>query len=207
MSPAARWLPISPAAGAADRQYPLATIATPCNQPDLSGSGPCTPLPLPLISRQTGSLHPFGGFGLRKTVAPRSNEDRSFEVIAHTCVTLTIRPSGFGWAGRSHSLWFCDAQQPGVFRWYETAFMIPFGGTSRNGLVPFDMVPGDPNAIQALAPVTHSHQVAWPFTPIDQGDEESFIERWMEWFAKAAQGQLRRPSTMPESNPQGSWRR
>ena len=145
--------------------------------------------------------------GLRKTVAPRSNEDRSFEVIAHTCVTLTIRPSGFGWAGRSHSLWFCDAQQPGVFRWYETAFMIPFGGTSRNGLVPFDMVPGDPNAIQALAPVTHSHQVAWPFTPIDQGDEESFIERWMEWFAKAAQGQLRRPSRLPESNPQGSWRR
>ena len=54
MSPAARWLPISPAASAADRQYPLSTIATPCNQPDLSGSEPYTPLPPPLISRQTG---------------------------------------------------------------------------------------------------------------------------------------------------------
>ena len=64
VSPAARWLPISPAAGAADRQYPRSTIATPYNQPDLSGSEPCTPLPPPLISRQTDSLHPFGGFGL-----------------------------------------------------------------------------------------------------------------------------------------------
>ena len=146
--------------------------------------------------------------GLSKTATPRSNEDGYFEVITYTHITVAIPPSGLGWAGRSHSLWFCDAQQPGVFRWYETAFMIiPFGRTNRRGLVPFDMVPGDPNAIQALAPVTHTHQVAWPFTPIDQGDEESFIERWIGWFAEAANGQLRRPSTMPESNPQGSWRR
>ena len=84
MSPAARWLPISPAAGAADRQYPLATIATPCNQPDLSGSGPCTPLPLPLISRQTGSLHPFGGFGIRLKIVTGRGLDWSALVLRRT---------------------------------------------------------------------------------------------------------------------------
>ena len=51
------------------------------------------------------------------------------------------------------------------------------------------------------------YQVAWPFTPIDQGNEAEFIERWMAWFADAAEGRLQHPSQMPERDPRGSWRR
>lgn len=29
-----------------------------------------------------------------------------------------------GYVGRSHSLWFCDAQETGRYQWFETAFMI-----------------------------------------------------------------------------------
>ena len=47
-----------------------------------------------------------------------------------------------------------------------------------------------------------SYQVAWPFAPIDQGDEGDFIERWLGWFAEGAQGLLRHPSSMPERRPE-----
>jgi serine/threonine-protein kinase len=49
-------------------------------------------------------------------------------------------------------------------------------------------------------------QVAWPFTVVSIGDLDEFISRWAGWFADAAQGQLNRPSAMPERQPQGSWR-
>ena len=144
------------------------------------------------------------------TVAvPKPNERMQlpFDVVAHTSISLSVPRDRYGYTGRSHSLWYCDAQHEGGFRWYETAFMITFGGSERRGFAPFDMHPGDPDAMLALSPVMHTHQVAWPFTPIDQGDEDAFIERWMGWIGEAAQSQMRRPSTLPEVNPQGSWRR
>ena len=55
---------------------------------------------------------------------------------------------------------------------------------------PFALDPGQ-SAYQALSPVIGEFQVAWPFAPIDQGDENNFIERWIGWFAEAAQGLLR----------------
>ena len=122
---------------------------------------------------------------------------------------LLIQPSTFsipvdsrGYAGRSHSLWYCDAKEQGIFRWYETAFMRAFRGGGE--FAPFAMSPDSPDASLALSPTMHTYNVAWPFMSIDQGDEESFIERWMGWFGDAAQGQMRYPSPMPDS---GSWRR
>ena len=62
-------------------------------------------------------------------------------------------------------------------------------------------------AHKKLKAVMGEYQVAWPFVPIDQGDESDFIERWLGWFAEAAQGLLRHPSRMPERDPNGTWRR
>jgi len=138
---------------------------------------------------------------------PDQPEQLPFDVVAQTSISLSVPRDRYGYTGRSHSLWYCDAQQEGVYRWYETAFMITFGGSERRGFAPFDMHPGDPNAMLALSPAMHTHQVAWPFTPIDQGDEDDFIERWMGWMGEAAQSQMRRPSTLPEVRPEGSWRR
>ena len=50
-------------------------------------------------------------------------------------------------------------------------------------------------------------QVAWPFTPIDQGDDADFVERWINWFGLAAERKLGHPSSMPERSTEGSWRR
>ena len=130
-----------------------------------------------------------------------------FDIIAYTYINLFVGLEQHGYKGRSHSLWYCDAQDAGVFRWYETAFMInPFNLVGQLRFVPFALDPGR-EAYGALYPGTTHHQVAWPFTPIDQGDEEYFVERWIGWFAEAAQALLRHPSHMPELDPSGTWRR
>ena len=138
-----------------------------------------------------------------KRVDAESEKRLPFEVIAYTIITLTIPENQHGYIGRSHSLWYCDAQEKGVFRWYETAF---FNWLSTNRVEPFALFPTDQDAVQALT-VTHTCQVARAFIPIDQGEEEDFVEKWLTWFGAAAKGELHRPSGMPESSPQGSWRR
>ena len=138
---------------------------------------------------------------------PRNDADRSpFEVMAYSSITIRIKPDQYRYEGRSHSLWYCDAQDAGVFRWYETAFMFNPFIPKRGRLDPFTLAPGR-DAYVAISPVIAEYQVAWPFTPIDQGDEGDFIEQWISRFADAAKGSLRHPSQMPERNPHGSWRR
>ena len=136
---------------------------------------------------------------------PSSTSGMPFEVIAHTTISITIPRTRHGYAGRSHSLWYCDAQETGVFRWYETAFSAMMA-SGKDGFQPFALPPGGQDVAFALSNVMHTIAIARPFTPIDQGEEESFTERWIGWFAAAAQGQLHSPNTMPESQPRGSWR-
>ena len=128
-----------------------------------------------------------------------------FKVVAYTSIGIDIPQDSIGYCGRSHSLWFCDASNPGEYRWYETAFMATVG--SGGSVVPFQLKPSDRDAHLALRIGTHPVQVAWPFTPIDQDDEQSFLSRWMEWFAAGAQCQLGRPNPLPEVSATGSWRR
>ncbi len=134
----------------------------------------------------------------------QSGERSPFEVVAYSSVSIALRVSSDqrGYTGRSHSLWYCDARDPGVFRWYETAFFSLLG---KSAFKPFALDPGR-SAYGALSTVVDEYQVARKFTPIDQGDEEDFIERWMGWFADAAQGRLYSPRSMPEQDPSGSWR-
>ena len=93
-----------------------------------------------------------------------------FEVIAYTDIRVDM-PKVREWlgryAGRSHSLWYCDAQEAGVFRWYEIAFMGIQGEPNSMEHIPFAMNPNERDAIRALSQSMHTHQVAWPFTPVD----------------------------------------
>jgi serine/threonine-protein kinase len=126
-----------------------------------------------------------------------------FQVIAHAAIGVRMPPDRFRYEGRSHSLWFCDAQESGALRWYETAFMISPLIPKGSPQDPFALPPGE-EAGKALG--SGEFQVAWPFTPIEVGNDVEFLERWMDWFARAAQGQLRHPDRMPERPPGGSWR-
>jgi serine/threonine-protein kinase len=129
----------------------------------------------------------------------------AFDLIAFSELSLRVPADHYGYEGRNHSLWFCDAQEVGRYQWFETAFMLsPF--TARMARQdPFSLDPGE-QAARAVRRGMADIQVAWPFTALTVGDLDEFMGRWAGWLADAAQGQLHRPSTMPERNPQGSWR-
>jgi serine/threonine-protein kinase len=124
----------------------------------------------------------------------------AFDVIAYTAAAARKPRDQFGYEGRSHSLWFCDAHDEGVYRWFETAFMIQPLVRQSSTLNPFALPPTDKDAPGAFSPAISVRQVAWEPVPFDQGDEEQFIERWLEWFAAAVDGSLSRPSSMPENS-------
>lgn len=130
----------------------------------------------------------------------------AFEVIAHSALSIQIPPNRYRYVGRSHSLWYCDAREPGRYQWFETAFMISPLIPRQSSQNPFALDPSE-DAAKALWQGMAELQVAWPFTVVSIGDLDDFIGRWAGWFADAARGQLNQPSTMPERQPQGSWRR
>jgi eukaryotic-like serine/threonine-protein kinase len=128
------------------------------------------------------------------------------DVIAYSSIGVVFPPTEYyQYGGRVHSLYYCDAQEEGVYRWYETAYMMGAFSGYRSVRDPFAFPPGE-KAGAALQRGISEAQVAWPFTPIDQGEETVFIERWIDWFGAAAKGELRHPQRMPERDPQGSWR-
>lgn len=145
-----------------------------------------------------------------RTVGQPSPDDThrlTFEIIAFSEITIKVAQDYAGYRGRSHSLWYCDAQEEGRFRWFETAFMVhPLISRRSRQFAPFALEPGRA-AFSALSRVMDEYEVAWPFTGIDLGDEENFLERWMGWFADGAQGLLQRPQSMPEPKTRGTWRR
>lgn len=130
----------------------------------------------------------------------------AFEVVAQAGIGITVPQDRYGHKGRLHSLWYCDAKEAGVFRWYETGFMVSPLISRDTEFYPVAFEPGE-NAGKALSNAIAEWQVAWPFTTIDQGDEADFIERWLDWFGAAAAGQMTRPSSRPERNAEGTWRR
>ncbi len=129
-----------------------------------------------------------------------------FDVIAYAAIAARKPRDRYGYEGRAHSLWFCDAHDEGIYRWYELAFMVRPGSAQRSTLDPFALPPTDEYGAVALTPVMDVRQVAWEPLPFDQGEEEQFIERWLEWFAAAADGSLSHPPTMPEKSG-GRYRR
>lgn len=153
-----------------------------------------------------GAQLAMGSVHMVRDQAGQARHDPPFEVIAYSHITIRIPLHRSGYEGRSHSLWYCDAQEPGVFRWYETAFMYSPLTAERRRQNPFALDPGD-EAYGALSTVITKFQVAWPFIAADQGDETEFMERWITWLADAAQGKLEHPRTLPERDPKGSWRR
>ncbi|WP_405466720.1 serine/threonine protein kinase [Streptomyces jietaisiensis] len=129
-----------------------------------------------------------------------------FDVIASAIISLKTPANYRGYEGRSHSLWYADAQIEDQYQWFETAFMdTPLRPTART-MEPFALGPHH-EARGAVGPGTMMHQVAWPFIPLVIGDLDEFISRWADWLAQAATGQLTHPNRMPERDPQGSWRR
>jgi hypothetical protein len=128
-----------------------------------------------------------------------------FDVVAYTAIGVARPADRYGYEGRSHSLWFCDAREAGGYAWFETAFTISAFAAQQTNRDPFALTPG-PESAEALRPGMGLHQVAWPFTRLGVESLDEFIGRWAGWLANASEHKLHRSSTMPEGSPEGSWR-
>jgi eukaryotic-like serine/threonine-protein kinase len=131
----------------------------------------------------------------------------AFDVVLAAKVSLRIPPRSTEYEGRSHSLWYCDAEQDGEFAWFETAFMISAFVPRRGRQNPFALDPGAESA-QALGTAIAQYQLAWPFTRLLVGELEEFVDRWAGWLGLASRGGLSHPINMPEkAGTEGSFRR
>lgn len=136
----------------------------------------------------------------------RNGTEPPFDVVAHATLTVKATAPVRNYAGRRHSLWFCDAQHLDQYGWFETAFMWhPMKAGIFEPYEPFAMAP-DATSRAALGPSTAVHQVAWPFTEVEAGDLEEFITRWANWLVEAQAQRLTHPAAMPERPVNGSWR-
>jgi hypothetical protein len=130
-------------------------------------------------------------------IDPVESAELPFRVYAYASITVQTGNSVDAWRGRSHSLWFCDALHPGRAAWYELAFTSADRDATRSRLDPFSRPPW--SIEQAFLNVVGSPELAWPVTELDLADPSEFIQRWIGWFADAADGSLTRSSAVPDS--------
>ncbi len=129
--------------------------------------------------------------------------DGPFDVISEAVITVNPVQSVRGYAGRTHSLWFCDAFNEGQFAWYELAFM-EFAFKPQPARVPFALAARI--ARDAFTKVIGTAQLAWPLDELNRSDLDDFLDRWLGWFASAAAGELQQPGQLPERSTPENWR-
>ncbi|MEU9979425.1 serine/threonine-protein kinase [Streptomyces sp. NPDC051014] len=138
-------------------------------------------------------------------VPEAAGASQPFDVIAAATVTVKTTAARRGYEGRSHSLWYADAQAAQQYQWFETAFMANPSRSAVSSTDPFALDPQQGRA--AIVEGIGTRQAAWPFTPLVIGELDAFIDRWARWLADAATGRLERPGPIQERDPRGSWRR
>lgn len=115
-------------------------------------------------------------------------DDTEREILAYSNILLRIPPGRYGHEGRSHSLWYYQEEEGGGFRWYELAFKNDWSVPHQSTINPFALPPDSPDVEFALSRgVLHTISMENHPCPIDQGNEEDFIGRWIAHFAQAAQ--------------------
>ena len=129
------------------------------------------------------------------TVAAVSQADAVFalrgedewEVLADSAISLRTPRDRYGHEGRAHSLWYLRQSEEDAYRWFELAFktlaLVP--RPRHRTMEPFTLRPGDKDAQIALSSTIHKIDLAQHPVPIDQGEEEDFVERWIRSFADA----------------------
>jgi len=122
----------------------------------------------------------------------------TIDVICYSRITIAQARGKHGHRGRSHSLWYCDAQEQGVYRWYELAFM-PSLSTGSFAVIPFDCDPSTAVAF-AFGMGGGEFQLAWQPIAVDQGAEAQFVDRWIGWLADASANALELPRYLPEQS-------
>ena len=108
-----------------------------------------------------------------------------WEVLAYSSITLRMPRDRSGHKGMAHSLWYLRQSGDDNYRWYELAFTIHALVPRRRTVNPSSLPPHENDAQFALSTAMHTIDVAKDPVPIDQGAEQSFVERWIGCLADA----------------------
>ncbi len=120
--------------------------------------------------------------------APSHPGQQLFDVVCSSEIYLILPDRQAPASGMGHSLWYCDAEQQGSYRWYEIGFQLsPLSGRATY-VHPLPLNPGE-DAFFALSKTMHSYDCFWNPLPVDMGNEEQFFERWISWLAAYARGE------------------
>lgn len=116
-----------------------------------------------------------------------------WDVIAGAIIRVHQPHPEYVW---SASLWFTNRGGPLEYRWYEVSYFAGPFASVRPRFTPF--------ALDDLkdADIAVAQTIGWCYVaegpkPIDGEDERSFIQRWCERLAKAAEGRLGCPNRLP----------
>ena len=115
-----------------------------------------------------------------------------WDVLAWSIISLTCSRTSYTW---SASLLYADMNDGNGFRWYEVSFWTQ--AQQKTNDEPFGLEGYQADIDLACGNIMHSVNVAYGPLPVDSEDEECFISRWVGLVAKAATGNLNRPSGMP----------
>lgn len=119
-----------------------------------------------------------------------------FDVICYTSIAMELQqPDQWGYSGRQHSLWYCDSEIEGEYRWYELSFMMPFRRSTK-APEPLAMAPHEVRC--ALVPVMGHDSICWEPDPVDEDKVDEFVARWVKWLGEAAVGRFHHPSGLPD---------
>lgn len=140
-----------------------------------------------MVSLGQGMLEIEYPYGMK--VIPKNRFQQSgWDVV--TGARISVKTSNYE---RSASLWFSNLGKEAFYRWYEVSYFAPFRSSSD---VPFSLPPEN-DADYAASNVMHSYAHATTPKPIDNENSDDFCDRWIDLFAKAAEGSLSRPTSLP----------
>jgi eukaryotic-like serine/threonine-protein kinase len=145
-----------------------------------------------------GELRVFVAFPeISESAFPNSK----LKIVAGAVITVRQADHPFC-GGRGANLWFGDLRETGTYSWFEQSYMI-------SALLPRESMLVEPFGVskpEHLAEVDRAHsmmatlQRASKLRLIEGSGVDPFIERWLERFAMAAQGQLQKPNPMPDED-------
>ena len=112
---------------------------------------------------------------------------QDFRVVAASSITLRTLRDSDGKEGMEHSLWYCHQAEKDTVRWYELGFKMCPPYRAPGIFDPFQLPLEKTTDVEhALDPgVVHPVTAAIHPTTIDQGDEDEFVQRWMNHIARA----------------------
>lgn len=137
-----------------------------------------------LLEMESHHVHPAGEFN-----------QSGWDILASAAVGVVQRSPEYKWWS---SLWYTNLGKSTLdFRWYEVSYFRSALMRDQPRFVPFHLANEPSKADEAAGPAMSAMNIAFGPVPIDDENQAEFHDRWMRLFAKAINGELSYPRSLP----------